>query len=113
MTQADMQLQFSIESDRPFIGFIINCIDMGYKFVFSIHCYSEISNKTTFCISVSLFSCMYILPKDIHKDTIDIIPYGFEVEIIKDCSSLRNDIADVFNVIDRNSHNYVQTVEKV
>ncbi|XP_031628199.1 histone H2A deubiquitinase MYSM1-like [Contarinia nasturtii] len=86
-TQADMQLQFSIESDRPFIGFILNCIDMG-------------------------FNCMYILPKDIHKDTIDIIPYGFEVDIIKDCSSLRNDIADVFNVIDRNSHNYVQTIEK-
>lgn len=30
-TQADMQLQFSVESDRPFIGFILNCIDMGYK----------------------------------------------------------------------------------
>lgn len=56
---------------------------------------------------------MYILPKDIHKDTIDIIPYGFEVDIIKDCTSLRNDIADVFNVIERNSHNYVQTIEKV
>lgn len=56
---------------------------------------------------------MYILPKDIHKDTVDIIPYGFEVDIIKDCSSLRNDIADVFNVIDRNSQNYVQTIEKV
>lgn len=56
---------------------------------------------------------MYILPKDMNKDTIDIIPYGFEVDIIKDCSSLRNDIADVFNVIDRNSHNYVQTIEKV
>lgn len=56
---------------------------------------------------------MYILPKDIHKDTIDIIPYGFEVDIIKDCSSLQNDIADVFNVIDRNSQNYVQTIEKV
>lgn len=56
---------------------------------------------------------MYIIPKDVHKDTIDIIPYGFEVDIIKDCSSLRNDIADVFNVIDRNSHNYVQTIEKV
>lgn len=56
---------------------------------------------------------MYILPKDTHKDTIDIIPYGFEVDIIKDCSSLRNDIADVFNVIDRNSHNYMQTIEKV
>lgn len=32
-TQADMQLQFSTESDRPFIGFILNCIDMGYKLV--------------------------------------------------------------------------------
>lgn len=30
-TQADMQLQFSMESDRPFIGFIINCLDMNYK----------------------------------------------------------------------------------
>lgn len=56
---------------------------------------------------------MYILPKDIHKDTIDVIPYGFEVDIIKDCSSLRNDIADVFNVIDRNSHTYAQTIERV
>lgn len=56
---------------------------------------------------------MYILPKDVHKDTIDIIPYGFEVDIVKDCSSLQKDIADVFNVIDRKSHNFVQTVEKV
>lgn len=30
-TQADMQLQFSMESDRPFIGFILNCQDMHYK----------------------------------------------------------------------------------
>lgn len=30
-TQADMQLQFSMESDRPFIGFILNCLDMNYK----------------------------------------------------------------------------------
>lgn len=48
-----------------------------------------------------------------NKDTMDIIPYGFEVDIIKDCTSLRNDIADVFNVIDRNNQNYVQTIEKV
>lgn len=56
---------------------------------------------------------MYILPKDLHKDTIDVIPYGFEVDIIKDCSSLQNDIADVFNVIDRECPSYVQTIEKV
>lgn len=56
---------------------------------------------------------MYILQKDIHKDTADIIPYGFEVDIIKDCSSLKNDIADVFNVIDRQGPRYVQTIEKV
>lgn len=56
---------------------------------------------------------MYILQKDLHKDTTDIIPYGFEVDIIKDCSSLRNDIADVFNVIDREGPRYVQTIEKV
>lgn len=64
---------------------------------------------------LSLFSssCMYILQKDIHKDTTDIIPYGFEVDIIKDCSSLHRDIADVFNVIDRTSPRYVQTIEKV
>lgn len=59
------------------------------------------------------YSCMYILPKDINKDIADVIPYGFEVDIIKDCTSLRNDIADVFNVIDRNSQNYEQTIEKV
>lgn len=56
---------------------------------------------------------MYILQKDLHKDTTDIIPYGFEVDIIKDCSSLRHDIADVFNVIDRQGPRYVQTIEKV
>lgn len=32
-TQADMQLQFSIERDRPFIGFIMSCIDTHYKYV--------------------------------------------------------------------------------
>lgn len=31
-TQADMQQQFSMESDRPFIGFILGCIDMRYKY---------------------------------------------------------------------------------
>lgn len=30
-TQADMQLQFSIENDRPFIGFILGCINMDFK----------------------------------------------------------------------------------
>lgn len=30
-TQADMQLQFSLENDRPFIGFILSCIDFKYK----------------------------------------------------------------------------------
>lgn len=57
---------------------------------------------------------MYIMPKDLHnKDTFDIIPYGFEVDIIKDCSSLQNDIADVFNVIDRQCQGYVQTIQNV
>lgn len=57
---------------------------------------------------------MYIMPKDLHKkDTFDIIPYGFEVDIIKDCSSLQNDIGDVLNVIDRQSHDYVQTIQNV
>lgn len=54
------------------------------------------------------------MPKDLHnKDTFDIIPYGFEVDIIKDCSSLQNDIADVFNVIDRQCQGYVQTIQNV
>lgn len=56
---------------------------------------------------------MYILPKDLHNDAIDVVPFGFEVDIIKDFSSLRNDIADVFNVIDRNSQTYAQTIERV
>lgn len=30
-TQADMQLQFSLQNDRPFIGFILSCIDFKYK----------------------------------------------------------------------------------
>lgn len=37
-TQADMQLQFSMESDRPFIGFILNCQDMHYKYDFLHFC---------------------------------------------------------------------------
>lgn len=30
-TQADMQHQFSFDGDRPFIGFILGCIDMRFK----------------------------------------------------------------------------------
>lgn len=82
---------------------------MSYEFLFLPTNYITklIHIVSRFC------SCMYILPKDIHKDTMDIIPYGFEVDIIKDYSSLQKDIADVFNVIDRESPSYVQTIEKV
>lgn len=31
-TQAEMQQQFSLETDRPFIGLIMGCIDMKYKY---------------------------------------------------------------------------------
>lgn len=30
-TQANMQLQFSFDQNRPFIGFILGCLDMKFK----------------------------------------------------------------------------------
>lgn len=56
---------------------------------------------------------MYILPKDLHGESNDMIPHRFDVDIIKDCSSLRHEIADVFNVLDRNSGTYYTSIEKV
>lgn len=78
---------------------------------------NDFIEKLIFCVFKIVFllnfSCMYILQKDLDKDTTDIIPYGFDVDIIKDCTTLRNDIADVFNVIERQGPRYVQTIEKV
>lgn len=56
---------------------------------------------------------MYILPKDLESEPNDLIPYGLDVDIIKDCSALRSEIGEVFNVIDRDSGQYFTTIEKV
>lgn len=60
---------------------------------------------------------MYILPKDLQEETnvLDVIPYVFDVDVIKDCSSLRNEIADVFSVISRDNGTgtYFTSIEKV
>lgn len=58
---------------------------------------------------------MYILPKDIQKEAnvLDVIPYALDVDVIKDCSTLRNEIADVFSVISRDNGTYFTSIEKV
>lgn len=58
---------------------------------------------------------MYILPKDLQKETnvVDVIPYVLDVDVIKDCTSLRNEIADVFSVISRDNETYFTSIEKV
>lgn len=58
---------------------------------------------------------MYILPKDLQKETnaVDVIPYVLDVDVIKDCSTLRNEIADVFSVISRDNGTYFTSIEKV
>lgn len=59
--------------------------------------------------------CMYILPKDLQKEAnvVDVIPYMLDVDVIKDCTSLRNEIADVFSVISRDNGTYFTSIEKV
>lgn len=56
---------------------------------------------------------MYILPEDMHSITVETIPYSFEVDVIKDCSTLRSEISDVFNVIDKNSDQFDEIIRKV
>lgn len=56
---------------------------------------------------------MYILPEDMHSISVDTIPYSFEVDVIKDSSTLRNEIRDVFNVIDKNNDQFDEIIQKV
>lgn len=67
------------------------------------------------CVIFTISRCMYILPKDLQKEAnvLDVIPYVFDVDVIKDCSSLKNEIADVFSVISRDNGTYFTSIEKV
>lgn len=56
---------------------------------------------------------MYVLPKDLHSISNDTIPYGLDVDVIKDCSNLRNEINDIFSVIDQETDYFAETVRKV
>lgn len=56
---------------------------------------------------------MYILPNDLQSISPETIPYSLDVDIIKDCSSLKTEIRDVFNVIDKQRADYQNTIEKV
>lgn len=109
-----MQQQFSMESDRPFIGFILGCIDMRYKYII-LRDLILISDELSVIIIFSTSRCMYILPKDLQKEAnvLDVIPYVLDVDVIKDCSSLRTEIADVFSVISRDNGTYYTSIEKV
>ncbi|KAJ6627761.1 Histone H2A deubiquitinase MYSM1 [Pseudolycoriella hygida] len=86
-TQADMQLQFSLDDDRPFIGFILSCIDFKYK-------------------------CIFILPEHLHVINATTVPYELDVDIIKDCSNLKHEIREVLDVIDRESERCAVIMEK-
>lgn len=56
---------------------------------------------------------MYVMPRDLRHLSPDTIPYSLEVDIIKDCSNLKNEIDDILSVIDKNSDSYVEAVQKV
>ncbi|XP_055376599.1 histone H2A deubiquitinase MYSM1-like isoform X2 [Condylostylus longicornis] len=74
-TQIEMQMQFSAQSDRTFIGLILSCIAMHFK-------------------------CIYVLPKDYNSNLNGIVsPYELDVDIIKDCTNFKYDILDVFDSI--------------
>lgn len=56
---------------------------------------------------------MYVMPKDLLTIGEHTVPYELEVEIIKDCSNFKSDIADVFAIIDKECDQYPATLKKV
>lgn len=107
-TQADMQLQFSIE--RPFIGFIMSCIDTNYK---CVRVDRFFPTAASIIRMIYIFRCMYIMPEDLLAIGEHTVPYELEVEIIKDCSNFKSEIADVFAIIDKDDDQYAATLKKV
>lgn len=63
-----------------------------------------------FCI---MFRCIFILPEDLHTIDATTVPYELDVDIIKDCSNFKNEIQEVFGVIDRNCDEYPVVMERV
>lgn len=55
---------------------------------------------------------MYILPEDVHGAG-ETMPYELDVDIIKDCTNFKNEIRDVFEVIDKNCDQYPLVIKKV
>lgn len=60
---------------------------------------------------------MYVMPKDLHSNFHDnnCLPYEIDVDIIKDCTNLKNDIRDVLLVVESNNffnstHELIQKV---
>lgn len=51
------------------------------------------------------------MPDDLH--TVDSAPYELPVDIIDDYITIKEDVSDVFNVIDKNHVNYSETLERV
>lgn len=86
---------------------------MSYKYTNSQE--NLILKPKIILLSLLFSRCIYILPKDIQKEAnvLDIIPYALDVDVIKDCSTLRNEIADVFSVISRDNGTYFTLIEKV
>lgn len=56
---------------------------------------------------------MYVMPEDLRHLSSDTIPYSLEVDVIKDCSNLKNEINDILSVIDKNSVSYAEAVSRV
>lgn len=51
------------------------------------------------------------MPKDLTSNFQDGIPYELDVDIIKDCTTLSNEIKDVFDIIDKDNNK--ELLEKV
>ncbi|CAD7086011.1 unnamed protein product [Hermetia illucens] len=79
-TQKEMQLQFSFDNDRPFVGLILSCLNMTLK-------------------------CIYMMPTNSMENKFDgdnNLPYEIDVNIIKDCASFRVDVNDVMSLLRSN-----------
>lgn len=56
---------------------------------------------------------MYVMPEDVHSITADTIPYELDVDIIKDCTNFKQDISDVFAILNKTDENYPKILKKV
>lgn len=56
---------------------------------------------------------MYVMPEDLQNFSSDTIPYALDVDVIKNCSNLKNEMNDIFSAIDRETDYYTEAARKV